>query len=136
MDKENLHMAVYCYAIVNTPWSVIIFGGFNMQGSTDFETDEVWEFSGSWRKKGQLTKPRGGLGAVYHNRKVLVVGGNGQMYVAMCCLVINFRFSIRPSEVFVLDHNWKESVFVGEPFNYFYSYPELFIVEKDFCYGS
>ena len=52
-----------------------------MQGSSDFETDEVWEFSGSWRKKGQLTKPRGGLGAVYHNRKVLVVGGNGQMYV-------------------------------------------------------
>ena len=52
-----------------------------MQGSKAFETDEIWEYKGSWAKKGKLTKPRGGLGAVYHNRKVLVVGGDGKMGV-------------------------------------------------------
>ena len=67
--------------MVNTPLSVIIIGGFNMQGSKDFETDEIWEYKGSWAKMGKLTKPRGGLGAVYHNRKVLVVGGDGKMWV-------------------------------------------------------
>ena len=39
----------------------------------------------------------------------------------------------RPSEIFLLDQNWHESVFVGEPFDDFYSYPEIFIVDKDYC---
>lgn len=39
----------------------------------------------------------------------------------------------RPSEIFLLDEHWHESVFVGEPFDDFYSYPEIFIVEKDYC---
>ena len=75
--QENLHINLFGFAIVNTPLSVILMGGFNMQGSQQIETDEIWEYKAKWIKKGQLAKKRGGLGAVYHNRKVLVVGGKG-----------------------------------------------------------
>ena len=89
--------------------------------------------SNKWDRVGNLQDSRRYHRAIVNDDRIYVVGGEGTRYV-ICTLNLLYQF-LSKTEIWSLDDNDDTvNMKLGEPslYNYRY-YPELFIVDSDFC---
>ena len=90
---------------------------------------------GNWKRAGYLQYSRRGHRAISNDNRIYVVGGRGTWYVFRGIIDRSFIYLFSKTEIWLLDENNDiTNGKIAEPslasYNYF---PELFIVDSDFC---
>jgi len=105
----------YHYATVSTDNAAYFMGGFGSREQT-----RIARFIGDeWEELFDLQYARHGHAAIYHNHKILQIGGEGERYTEL---------TYRP-----IENGDVESVLVGKELSGYYAYPVAYVVPRDYC---
>ena len=111
---------MYYYGVVSRKSSVLFIGGY-YDCCPGVRSSLISRYTiDKWEEVGNLQVRRGGLGAIANGDRIYVVGGAGEM---------------SKTEIWSLDDNDDYiNIQIAEPnLNNYRFYPELFLVDSDFC---
>lgn len=116
MESYPFHSEIYGYSAISTENSVILFGGEIYGYSTKTTVAEF--IDDSWRLLGDLVEKREGHRAISNGKSVLNIGGEDR----------------KSTELWANVNGKTYSGLAGEPRLWdYYDYPELFLVDYNFC---
>ena len=114
LDEYPYHDELYLYATVATSQGAFIIGGYY---SSEPVSTIASINSSKWTPIGDLLYARYGHSAIINGNNILVVGGQGTFSTEI--------WSMKENELYL---------HLTEPkLNNYYRYPELFLVDSDYC---
>ena len=103
--------------IVHVGDSFYLFGGDSIATANEKTIGRLDIKTRKWTNAGSLVTGRCGHNAIYDGQYVLIVGGNGDFKTEKC--------TISKDQVTCSSQ--------APELNFYYNYPELFLVPKDYC---